>query len=215
MKNPDDTEKLPSGIASLMDSYIEGLLKQGRAGDERYQRLRDDLTAIAAAELGATFRPGIIPRASAEKALSVEVAEAPGERLRALEKCQLTEVPGDPPGQIRVALDPLAEHLVACQSVEMLSANRQRWAKFISHLQTLRGIDGFIAAVLECCAHPGYGRNVPPDIPVELSRIAANLHCDETGSTAQTNTTAAHQPVQPSTPDGTDAPSTFVPPPHL
>jgi hypothetical protein len=162
-------EKL-EGVAALMDSYVRRLLLPAVSDDRtgvneaQLQRLRADVEAIAVRELGLAFQAGAITRAEALQTLKNLDATEPERRLDLLLKSRLLEASAPEDDAVRIALDPLAEHLVARERCVALAGDEQAWTNFLNALSAL-GDDGlgqgFILALRACTEHRIYGRSIP------------------------------------------------------
>jgi hypothetical protein len=69
---------------------------------------------------------------------------------------------------MRVALDPIAEHLVARSQVETLGANEERWQAFLDELRRNNCPSGFLDSLRACLDHRVYGRSVPTSVRRQL-----------------------------------------------
>jgi hypothetical protein len=150
------------GVADLMDRYVRRILLPSASNDEALiERLRADATAIASCELGTNFQPGYVTRRTALSVLKEVDPEKPEKRLDLLLKSRLLEEPSRDSDVLRIAPDPVAEHVVARQRTEVLGANFEGWQAFISDLQQAGWPQGFATALRASIDHHVYGAPVP------------------------------------------------------
>src|SRR5262249_36116899 len=131
------------GIADLKDRYVRRLLTPTANGDEQLvDCLRQDAAAIAERELVDRFVPGQITRGTAVEVLQQRDRDAPepnrlsvGRRLELLLLSRLVEAPSASADLVRVAPDPIAEHLVASLYARELGANTEAWHRFLDRVE--------------------------------------------------------------------------------
>jgi photosystem II stability/assembly factor-like uncharacterized protein len=160
------------GIADLKDRYIRRLLLPPTNQNEQLvDWLQEDLMRVAERELRGRFAPGQITRASAIEALTLPGTSdrpSPNERFALLEKSRLLEALSENENLVRVAPDPIAEHLVARSRVRTLGVKEKSWRIFLQQLDAANRPADFIQALLACFDHPDYGRDIPCEIRQEL-----------------------------------------------
>jgi hypothetical protein len=150
------------GVAELIDAYVDNLLAPASGRNaERLDNLRLDLVAIAVRELGNELRPGWLMRTQVLDALRDRGMEDTDKRIYVLLDSRLIEADSHNTELMRLALDPVAEHLVARGYVEDLAGKAQRWSAFRTKLENLHGVEGFRDSLWACLEHPVYGRPVP------------------------------------------------------
>jgi hypothetical protein len=152
------------GVAELIDSYVEKLLSPAADGNAVYLNdLRLDLAMIAVRELGDHFTPGWLTRTQVLDVLLERGADAaakridPAERMVMLLNSRLLEEDELNPELMRIALDPIAEHLVARDRVEHFGDNVKRWQSFLDRLEERGWPADFVDALLQCICARGYG----------------------------------------------------------
>ena len=94
------------------------LLAPSSGGKAQLDGLRLDLVQIATHELGDSFTPGWLTRSQVLNALRERAAEDADKRIDVLLDSRLLEEDSNNPGLMRIALDPIAEHLVARARME-------------------------------------------------------------------------------------------------
>ncbi len=150
------------GVAELIDAYVDRLLAPASGRNaERLDNLRLDLVAIAVRELGDGLRPSWLMRTQVLDALRDRGTEDADKRIDVLLESRLVEADSRNTELMRVALDPVAEHLVARAFVEQLADKAQRWSVFRTKLEKLHGVEGLRDALQACVEHRVYGRQVP------------------------------------------------------
>ncbi|MGA3342003.1 MAG: hypothetical protein ABSD11_15590 [Methylocella sp.] len=165
------------GVADLKDRYIRRLLLPAANHNEQLvDWLQDDLMRVAERELGVRFAPGQITRASVIETLTIDGTcdrPSPNDRFALLQKSRLLEALSENEDLVRVAPDPIAEHLVARLRVKTLGVAEQGWRAFLEQLDAANRPADFIQALLACFDHPDYGRDIPSEIRQELLNFAA------------------------------------------
>jgi hypothetical protein len=164
---PDSSERI-QGSAELIDSYVERLLAPAGRNAINLAGLRADVSAIAIRELGSNFTPGWLTRSQILDVLHERAEEGPERRLGTLIDSRLLETDTRNAELMRMALDPIAEHLVARSRVETLGADREEWRLFLTELRLNSCPPGFLDSLRACLHHRVYGRSVPPDIRLRL-----------------------------------------------
>jgi hypothetical protein len=150
------------GVAELIDAYVDHLLAPASGRNAaRLDNLCLDLVAIAVRELGDDLRPGWLMRTQVLDALRDRGTEDADKRIEVLLDGRLVEADSRNTELMRIALDPVAEHLVARAHVEELADKVQGWSAFRAKLEKLHGVEGFRDALRACLEHPVYGRPVP------------------------------------------------------
>jgi photosystem II stability/assembly factor-like uncharacterized protein len=153
------------GVADLMDRYVRRILLPAAGGDEALiERLRADAAAIAVCELGMGFQPGYVTRANTLRTLRELDPQQPERRLDLLLKSRLLEEPSRDSDMLRIAPDPVAEHMVARQRTEALGGDSKGWDAFVRDLQKAGWPEGFVAALRACADHHIYGPLVQPTV---------------------------------------------------
>ena len=164
------------GVADLKDRYIRRLLLPAASHNEQLvDWLQDDLTQVAERELSGRFAPGQITRASAIDVLSRAASNdrpSPNDRFALLQKSRLLEALSESENLVRVAPDPIAEHLVARSQAKTLGASKPRWRSFLKQLDAANHPEDFLAALRACFDHPDYGRDIPPEIRQALLAVS-------------------------------------------
>ncbi|MFZ3326179.1 MAG: YCF48-related protein, partial [Methylocella sp.] len=174
---PQEGISRPRGVASLMDSYVRRILLPATDGNESLvDRLTKDATRIAERELGERYQPGYITRSAALEVLRVcDPSDAAG-RFRLLEKSRLLESPSQDSDAVRIAPDPVAEHLVARLRTEELASDLKGWRSFLAKIGKHGPPPGFVASLVAGAEHEVYGRSIPP-----LIRQQIRAFCDHGG----------------------------------
>jgi hypothetical protein len=156
-------------VAELIDSYVEKLLAPAAEGNAVHlSNLRLDLVAIAVQELGRELTPGWLTRTQVIDVLPESTDDNAEERIgreariAMLLNSRLLEEDSRNPELMRIALDPIAEHLVARDRVEALAGNAKRWQLFLDRLEKLGWPAGFVGALTECLQARGYGHSKLP-----------------------------------------------------
>jgi photosystem II stability/assembly factor-like uncharacterized protein len=90
------------------------------------------------------------------------------DRFALLQKSRLLEALSENENLVRIAPDPIAEHLVARFFVKTLGVAEQGWHTFLHQLDVANRPADFIQALLACFDHPDYGRDIPSEIRQEL-----------------------------------------------
>jgi hypothetical protein len=146
-----------------MDSYVRRILLPAADGKESLiDRLRKDATKIAEQELGEQYQPGYTTRAAALDVLQVcDPSDAEG-RFRLLEKSRLLESPSPDSDAVRIAPDPVAEHMVARLRTEELASDEEGWVTFLTKIREHGLPLGFVASLEACAEHEVHGRLIPP-----------------------------------------------------
>jgi hypothetical protein len=175
---PADIEK-PRGVASLIDNYVRGLLlPAARRNEALVDRLTKDLVKIAEAELGDKYQPGFLTRADALDVLRKLDPKDPDERLEILRRSRLLDSPSDS-DVIRVAPDPVAEHLVARMRMEELRGDVRSWRSFLGRIRKQDLSEGFVAALAACADNEVYGKPVPASVRQDIKRLNDGLGTDQ------------------------------------
>jgi hypothetical protein len=92
----------------------------------------------------------------------------PDRRFELLEKSRLLESPSRDSDAVRIAPDPVAEHLVARLRTEQLASDMEAWRSFLVKLDEHSRPEGFVAALAACAEHEVYGRPIPSLIRPEI-----------------------------------------------
>lgn len=152
-----------------MDSYVRRILLPATDGNESLiDRLTKDATKIAERELGERYQPGYTMRATALEVLHVcDPSDAEG-RFRLLEKSRMLESPSQDSDAVRIAPDPVAEHLVARLRTEELASDLKGWRSFLAKIGKQGPPQGFVASLVACAEHEVYGRPIPPLIRQQI-----------------------------------------------
>jgi hypothetical protein len=162
-------------VAELIDSYVERLLAPAAAGNAaRLDSLRLDLVAIAGRELGESLMPGWLTRTLVLDALRERAVDNPEQRIDILLDSLLLEADSHNSELMRIALDPIAEHLVARTLTEALAANTNGWRSFLDDLEGCGWPSGFMDALVASLEHRVYGRPVPDTIRRRLLEVGQN-----------------------------------------
>jgi hypothetical protein len=149
--------------AELIDSYVERLLAPSVRGNAvLLDSLRLDLAAIALRELGERLTPRWVTRMEVLAALRERAPEGPELRIRTLLDSRLLEADSRNSELMRIAFDPIAEHLAARAHVEELAGNMKRWAVFPDVLKQHGWPVGFVDALRACLQARGYGHQAHP-----------------------------------------------------
>ena len=159
-------------VAELIDCYVERLLTPA-AGKNAVQleNLRLDLMAVASRELGDSLSPGWLTRMHVLDALRERAVEHPEKRIDILLDSRLIEADTRNSELIRVALDPIAEHLAARSRVEFMAGDVTQWRSFLCLLRRQGWPTGVVDAVRACLEARGYGHQahlVPETVLQEL-----------------------------------------------
>jgi len=150
-------------VAELIDSYVERLLAPAASGNAVHlDNLRLDLVAIAARELGEDLKPNWLTRTQVLDALRGRVADGPEKRIDILLDSRLIEADSRNSELIRVALDPIAEHLVARSRVEAMAGDAEKWQSFVDLLESRGWPTAVVEAVRACLEARGYGHQAHP-----------------------------------------------------
>jgi photosystem II stability/assembly factor-like uncharacterized protein len=149
-------------VAALKESYVRRLLSPAAGGDESLiDRLYIDAAAIAERELGERFQPGYVTRAAALQVLRALDSGQLERRFDLLLNSRLLETPSPHSDVVRIAPDPVAEHMVARLRTEALGAAVAAWRRLWRELRSQGMPDGFLAALNACIEDSVYGRQVP------------------------------------------------------
>jgi hypothetical protein len=168
-------EGKPRAVTSLMDSYVRRLFLPAANGNEAFvNRLTKDATKIAETELGDQYRPINITRSAALEALKALDSEDLDRRLKLLEKSQILEAPTQDSDNVRIAPDPIAEHLVARLRMEELGGNTKAWRTFLTQVRRVGSPEGFVAALAACVEDDVYGRKVPILVTEQIRAMRDN-----------------------------------------
>jgi len=178
-----DSSQRIQGLAELLDSYVERLLAPTGQNAVALAGLRTDLSTIAMRELGDNFTPGWLTRSQVIDVLREQTQDTAERRLNTLIDSRLIEADTRNAELMRVALDPIAEHLVARARVETLGKDVAGWRAFLTELWRVNCPAGFLDSLRACLGHRVYGRAVPPDIrskllgsnPLEQDLVEENL----------------------------------------
>ena len=81
-----------------------------------------------------------------------------------LEKSQILEALTQDSDNVRVAPDPIAEHLVARLRTEELKGDLKAWRNFVGKLRGVGSPSGFVSALAACAKDEVYGSRIPPII---------------------------------------------------
>jgi hypothetical protein len=164
-------------VAELIDSYVERLLTPAAGGNAVHlDSLRLDLVAIASRELGDSLTPSWLTRTHVLDALREQVADGPEKRIDILLDSRLIEADSRNSELIRVALDPIAEHLVARSRVESMSGDARKWRSFLDLLNRRGWPTGVVEAVRACLEARGYGHQAHPIPDAALQRLLDANH---------------------------------------
>jgi hypothetical protein len=173
----------PRGVTSLVDRYIRRLLLPAANGNETLvDQLTRDATKIAERELGEQYRPGHVTRAVALEVLRNLDPTDLERRFNVLETSQILESPSQDSNFIRIAPDPIAEHLVARSRSEELQGDLKAWRSLLGKVRRQGSPAGFVAALGACAEDDVYGKLIPAPIRQQIrvlrdggkdSRIAA------------------------------------------
>ena len=162
----------PRGVTSLVDSYIRRLLLPASNSKETsVNQLTMDATKIAERELGEQYRPGHVTRAAALEVLRTLDATDVERRFNVLEKSQILEAPSRDSNIIRIAPDPIAEHLVARLRTEELQGNLRAWRSFLGEVRRAGSPAGFVAALAACAEDEVYGKLIPALIRRQITEL--------------------------------------------
>jgi hypothetical protein len=184
---PVDTGR-PRGVASLMDSYVRRLLLPVTGGNEAsVDRLTQDAAKIAELELGERYRPGYVTRAAALAVLRNLDPANPETRFEVLEKSRLLESPSQDANNVRIAPDPVAEHLVARLHTEELGSDVRGWRSFLDRVRAQGAHEqespaGFVMALTACTDDEVYGRRIPGLIRQQIKGLSDNLTEDRSAA---------------------------------
>jgi hypothetical protein len=162
------------GVAALIDAYVDRLLAPASVGKGQLDDLRLDLVQIATHELGDSFTPGWLTRSQVLSALRERSVENADNRINVLLDSQLIEEDSNNPGLMRVALDPITEHLVARARMEVFADDAEQWRSFQVSLRR-RSAPGFVDALRACAEHPVYGRRLPGPVRRWLSETGPDV----------------------------------------
>jgi hypothetical protein len=98
----------------------------------------------------------------------------------------LLEEPSEEYDAVRIAPDPIAEHLVARARCETCKSNYMEWVAFLRELCAIPGQrgggvpEGFIEALASCGEHPAYGQHtLPGRIHLDRMRSFAALQSSQ------------------------------------
>jgi hypothetical protein len=162
----------PRGVTSLVDSYIRRLLLPASNSKETsVNQLTMDATKIAERELGEQYRPGHVTRAAVLEVLrTLDATDVEG-RFNVLAKSQILEAPSQDSNIIRIAPDPIAEHLVARLRTEELQGNLKAWRSFLGQVRRAGSPAGFVAALAACAEDEVYGKLIPALIRRQIKEL--------------------------------------------
>jgi len=170
-------------VAELIDSYVERLLTPAAGGNAVHlDNLRLDLVAIASRELGDGLSPSWLTRTHVLDALRERLADGPEKRIDILLDSRLIESDSRNSELIRVALDPIAEHLVARSRVESIAGDARKWRSFLDLLKRRGSPTGVVEAVRACLEARGYGHKAHPVPDAVLQRLFDASHYDQAAS---------------------------------
>jgi hypothetical protein len=183
---PADTGR-PRSVASLMDSYVRRLLLPVTGGNEAsVDRLTKDATKIAELELGERYQPGYVTRAAALEVLRSLDSANPERRFEVLERSRLFESPSQDANSVRIAPDPVAEHLIARLHTEELGSDVRGWRSFLGRVRG-RGHEqeasaGFVMALNACADDGVYGRPIPGLVRQQIKGLSDSLMEDRSAA---------------------------------
>jgi energy-coupling factor transporter ATP-binding protein EcfA2 len=161
-------------VAELMDSYIRQILRPAAKNDQDLvRRLTMDAITIAQQELGQRFSPGFLTRDDAIDIVKTMDASDFKQRFSVLEDSRILEAPSPTSNLVRIAPDPIAEHLVARAEVSQL-VGEENWSIFLETLMSAGAPAGFLAALLACSEHEVYGKNIPASVRDRISVMSAS-----------------------------------------
>jgi hypothetical protein len=161
----------PRGVMSLIDSYVRRILLPTSSNETFIHRLGIDAAKIAEHQLGLEYRPNYITRAAALDVLRKLSPKDVERRFTLLEKSQILESPSPDSNIVRIAPDPLAEHLVARLRTEEFQGDSADWRKFLGRLRKKGLPAGFVSALAACAEDEVYGRMIPPQIREEIKEL--------------------------------------------
>ncbi|MCT7667859.1 hypothetical protein [Shinella kummerowiae] len=165
----------PSGVASLMDSYVRRLLLPAASNDEaQIFQLTKDAAKIAELELGERYQPGYVTRAAALDVLRKLDPKEPEKRFAILERSHILESPSES-DVVRISPDPVAEHLVARLVAEELGGDQKAWRALLNSLGKQQLPEGFVVALAACSDDEVHGRRIPPPIVNEIKDFRAKM----------------------------------------
>jgi len=170
-------------VAELIDSYVERLLAPAAGGNAVHlDSLRLDLVAIATRELGEELTPGWLTRTHILDALRDRRADSPERRIDILLGSRLLEADSRNQELIRIALDPIAEHMVARSRVEAMAGDTKKWRSFLEVLRRRGWPAGFVEAVRTCLEARGYGHQIHPIADAVLRELLVAGHSGRAAS---------------------------------
>ena len=162
-------------VAGLMDACIDAMLGTVVHNPDAVAASRADLESIAFCELGTALTPRFITRGDVLAALRAVSETYVEDRLTRLLASRLMEVELQsdlPPEQryVHVALDPVAEHLVAQRRLGTAGSDEAAWNSLVQEIEAARTPAGFLDAMLACLEDNARWR-VPPNIAETLKTM--------------------------------------------
>ncbi len=112
--------------------------------------------------MGERLTPGWLIRTRVLDALRERTPDSPEKRIDILLDSRLIEADSRNSELIRIALDPIAEHLVARSRVEAMAGDAKKWRSFLDLLKRRGWPAGFVEAVRACLNARGYGYHAHP-----------------------------------------------------
>ena len=119
-------------------------------------------------------------RPEALDALRERSGAAPDQCLATLVDSRLLDTDTRNTELMRIAHDPIAEHLAARVRTEALAGDAERWRVFLAELREQTS-PGFLDAVRACLEHRVYGRRVPSQIRHHLLAADPRTECGNDG----------------------------------
>lgn len=196
------SNKLVKSIPELMDSYLNRLNKTVKQDNRSYEDVKKSVQTIASTCLEQNgYQPKAVPREKLIQALvtldkddSTNQKQKEANALKCLEeyldeKLKLLEISDS--NEVKISLDPLAEHFAALQFVDACQApdseqNKEKlWREFLEKIDNSNidgkdqveywlEIKGFLKAVRKCC-------DVRRDVPqFALDELDKRIEPDET-----------------------------------
>jgi hypothetical protein len=167
-------ESLPSNIPDLMLGYLNYLNRVSRPPLPTNEKVYEAAKLLAWECLRERFLPSVIERKTARSLLgnddhAIHLLEHLEERLR------LVKQQGVRSDTLRFSLDPLAEYLAALWLVDNHRNRRHEWDRFLQEARSKREaskeVEGFLAAVLDCCETKRYERDIPEFVITKLCAL--------------------------------------------
>lgn len=132
-----DMVRLPRSVPELMLAYVNELNRSEAHRDLQVQR---DAKCVAWAMLRKTFRPIMISRDSAIKALDLASNDGAETRLIDLiERLRLIRIVGEARNRVQFGLDPLSEYLAAIHVFEKHGTKKEPWSRLLKRVDNLPG----------------------------------------------------------------------------